>query len=889
MSEFAHRAESRFRHGLRRARERVLGAKMLRSAVLPFILVGAGIALAACLPSTNWLRSDAAEFVGPLAQAQGAIAAISLAVMVLIVEAVQRREDIVDATYDVFLRKAHVRCVISSVLVWTLGTVIAFVLSQISSFEEQDNLAIFATASIAITVLAILHFTQRALDVLRPGRYREFKRVAYLDRVNLGLTIYMRELKKGVDDEQNQIVRSIDEVDADQAMERLLHDIVQAMGDQRTVDVQANMHILKRIIQCATKILDTSGYAWTSSNEAFRGGVPVFGILRYNMSLLWRTAYESKNHEYVNQVHSLLGDLEILFDIHKNGELFHLWMSCVVSSYQPTTGWREEVADSAGRAWHSVIMIIYSRLPIRSGVFISDEQASQIRFIAQYFHNCASQTVESDDPKIFRRLIAEFREAYEVLQPRGFVYSGELPPVDLNIDKLLQYIRLTLSTLAGGAIALQNKGQIADSRPFVDCVAEVFGAYGGASDCLATIERSPAIVSDDPWEKWDPESDDESLIRQWRPFMPDRYPVLYFITTALIHSSRKPRLKTLGTVDSYGLSIASQYWGSICDVAQIPEKDRPAAWAQLEQEIVRLKELDRQAAIRKIAESPLDEDRTNQLQEDVIEVYHEMLEQVDDTAISALISADRVDYAQEQSLGLPKLSNLLRCDLDKRLLMGVEAGGAIYMSPKEIISSGLQEAITRLIAEPMPTNIEGAVSGIDDPKVLMVAVGNALAEVQPKSTLFLFRGTEAMNSWMPVLNMAHLHLGVLKSRMHELAAERIRNAWRSGHHFYSAESDAPTLSVINLARAGVLRRADIDGMPVKVEIKEIDAARTAELRRFPGLELEVTARIEFVLEDADAVASFPLGGMLPVTSEEIEVNHRIESDPFTTQEGRNDA
>lgn len=855
----------------------------------PSIIVAvAAMAIGICLSihASPWLAlpEDPARVIAPLAQVQGAIAAISLAVMVLIVEAVQRREDIVDATYEVFIREALVRPVIASVLISTLGTAVAFILVRMPSYEDERNLALFAMISVATTISAILIFTFRALAILRPSQYREFKRKAYLEQVNLGLIAYTRGSIKDVASEPGQIIQPLGEADADQAVEQLLRDITQAMGSQRIADVQIDMQLLRRIVCQATTTLDASGHTWTSPSGSFRWVVPVFGILRHNIPSLWRIAYETKNREYVKQVHGLLEDLEDLFSTYKNGEIFHLWMSCITASYQPAMGWREEMADSAGRAWRSVIMIIYSQLPMQSGAFISDEQVSQIRLIAQYFHNCASQAVESDDPKMFRRLIVEFREAHEALQPRGFVYSGELPQVDWNIDKLLQYIRLTLSTLAGGAIALQNKGQIADSRPFVDCVAEVFGAYGRASDCLAAIERSPAILSDDPWATWDPESGDESLIRQWRPFMPDRYPVLYFITTALIYNSRKPRLKTLGAVDSYGLSIASQYWGSICDVAQIPEKDRQVAWIQLEQEIGRLNDLDRQAAIRKIAESPLDEDRVSQMRSDILEIFHGLLGQADNTIFGALASDDRIDYVQEQLPELPKPLTLLRCSIDKRLLMDVEVGGAIF---GRNLSAELQEMLMKLITEPLPMNIESTMNDIDGPETLMVAVGNALAEIQPESTLFLLRGAKAMNSWIPVLNM--IHLGALDSRTHELAAKRIRNAWRSGHNFHLTESDVPTLSVINLTRVGILRRADIDGVPVKIKIKEIDATRAAELRHFPRLELEVTARIEFVLEDADAVTCFPLGGMLPATSEEIEVNHRIESDPFTTQEGRNDA
>ena len=115
----------------------------------------------------------------------------------------------------------------------------------------------------------------------------------------------------------------------------------------------------------------------------------------------------------------------------------------------------------------------------------------------------------------------------------------------------------------------------------------------------------------------------------------------------------------------------------------------------------------------------------------------------------------------------------------------------------------------------------------------------------------------------------------------------------------------PALYIIDAARWGLLRQAPIGDDPLRVEVRAISAERAGELldtgRIDAGslnreeairelqlqVEVEVTQRVDFVVEDPSAAVRIPL--LVPISQEEAMTQDRVGFDPFTTQGGRNDA
>ena len=162
-------------------------------AVAGVLTAASGVAPQIALPRLNvFSDADTARaIVQVVLLAQAPLMAISLAVMVFIVGGVQRRDDLDDPLYEWFLARAFVIPVFFATIVLSLATAAAFFLSRTGSAGDVANLAVFSGASLGAAVLILLAFVIRALHVLRPGQYRQYKRDATIHQVVAAARSYL--------------------------------------------------------------------------------------------------------------------------------------------------------------------------------------------------------------------------------------------------------------------------------------------------------------------------------------------------------------------------------------------------------------------------------------------------------------------------------------------------------------------------------------------------------------------------------------------------------------------------------------------------------------------------------------------------------------------------
>ena len=875
----------------------------------PSIIVAAAtMAIGICLSihASPWLAlpEDPARVVAPLAQVQGAIAAISLAVLVLIVEAVQRREDIVDATYEVFIREALVRPVIASVLISTLGTAIAFILVRTPSFEDERNLALFAMGSVAITILVILGFTLRALAVLQPSQYRKFKRKAYLEQIRIGVTAQIEHINAIVANPTAPTMpSSATEMKAEQAMLQILGDVAVAIKLTRPDRIEEDIATIESAFDYAVKMIANSDYndIPKDRNQVFE--LPLFASASRYLPSLWQASYASRVHENVRYVYRL--HLHIAH-LARDGTIDDLKETVVTSamlSYQARSDWPEGVAQGVGFAWGVAKNHIWLPMLLPDAHPLSQTDTTLLRTIVEGFQDSAASMVRDGNIAAFEQITAQISDLHDSLKHSRYG-DGELDyKINQPIDDLFHDVRLALAALAGLAILSQKNGDITNARAFVNRVHEIIQGQPNAGESLErllSVDRSAFVQ---PWSWWDDRHDGSSLSRV-RTIYPMQHPVLYFITASLIDGLDARLPQALGSAHLDGEGVLERHWAIMCDVAGIrgdmqeTEKERIIGFIEAAKSADEHRQQDR------IIMTPISEEHVSKYVQEVLQVYKQTESSSARVVTNVFSSAGQAQVLPTDDSHAPPESSLGWLGASKGAFMRTiethYAAGPSATQVMEAIEARRCQMMINLIGDRVGLTEAIPIAGNE----LFTEISHVLADLQPQFPLFLItgRGTDDLGRQ---LHRAQSNIKRPPSIALEQVPPDIEEALRAGKMMVRQHMGEPALYIIDIARWGLLRRADVGDEPLRVEVHAISAERAGELLdtrliSAGGLtreeairalqlqvEVEVAQRVDFVVEDPSAAVRIPL--QLPVPQEEVMVQDRVGLDPFTTQEGRNDA
>ena len=902
----------RFKHLRRRGWKRVSqAAKRLPrrtfwtgawpSAVVVVTAVVIGISLSILGPSWSALPEDPARIVAPLAQVQGAIAAISLVVMVLIVEAVQRREDIVDATYEMFLREAFVRPVIVFVLTSTLGIVTALVLVRMQSFMDQRNLALFVACLAALTVTAILFFIHRALVVLRPSQYRQFKRKAYLERIKVGVDAQIEHIDEIVADPTAPVKASSPiEMQAEQDMVQLLNEIDTAIKLDRLDYIEEDIAIIEEAVEYAATMLGETNYNVVETNKNISFDPPLFSSISQHMASLWQVSYMSQKIECVRHVH--LMHLHIAFSARDRAisGLIEDLISNAASSYQDGSVWPTGVARGVDLAWGTVRNHVWLPMLLNDAHPLAPTDEALLRIAIEKFQDSAVRMVSDGNIAVFKQITAHISDLHDSLGYNRYSHEDLNYEMNQSIDDLFQDVRLALAALAGFAILLQGRGRISNARDFVNRVHEILQKHHNAGESLDLLLKPGEDRSTQRWIWWDDTNDDSPLPRV-RTVYPMQTPVLYFITMTLIGGPDAHLPQALGSTHLRAVDTLERHWATMCDVAAIredmqeTEKERILSGIKTEMHLEERRQQDR------IIATPMDATQTNQYTQGIVQTYKQSEISPASSISSIFNSAGRAQFLSVNDLEAPAESSFRLLGAFKGAFMRTVGthyvAGPSAVQVVQMIEWARHQKIIAPIADPVRSMEPIPIAG----EALFTEISRMLAHLQPRLPLFLTAGGGTGDLWHR-LYRTRLNIRPPASVIPDRIPPDVMEALRTGEIMAGQMTGTPALYIVDVMRWGLLRRASIDDEPFRVEVHAISAERAEELldtkRVNAGglsheeavrhlqlqVEVEVTERIDFVVEDPNAAVRIPLH--VPISDEEAEAQDRVESDPFSIQEGR---
>lgn len=534
---------------------------------------------------------------------------------------------------------------------------------------------------------------------------------------------------------------------------------------------------------------------------------------------------------------------------------------------------------------------------------ISPTDINQLRKIIEQFQICAGLMVQDGNIIAFKQITAEVSDLHNELAHNQYRYDEESDELDQTINELLQYLRLAFAALGGRAILLQEEDAIDNARVFIDRIWEVFQDVDSPDKCLALISDINKRPLTHQWLSWELKSDGSALPRAQAVF-PEQYPFLYFLTVSLMGQSKKRPPQMIADRKFKMPDTLDSHWSVICDVAGVGVEDRESEKGRIREIVEAQKQAAKRQTEDRIIATSIDGTLVKQYVQEVQQRYEQVQLNSQGALANVFTSSNRVWVAESDGIDAPSVYPIRSQGAFKGAFMRLrEIAYAPHPSASQIVNATdrvLHQWIMDAIhAEPSKVRAAEA-----DENTLGAVLSSLLTELQPIYPLFLFTGRGTEGVWR------QLHRAMLMAQLPGTPPsihipDNVIGALNSGRLVSSRTNGLPMLYVIDVGRWGLLRQAKIGENLLNVDIRAISEERAKEMidigmvpkgelsddeavwKLQLQVEVEVTQRVDFIVEDPSAVVEIVL--QTPLSPAEAAAQDRIESDPFTTQEGERHA
>ena len=520
-------------------KNKVLGTvtAYMRSFGAPILIVLLG-AIIVALPFVTtpwwWLpqTGEAETFLATLLTAQAAIAALTLAVTLFVMQGASVRLDADDRMYREYIRQSWVQRIFwGSIL--AVGTTGLVFLSQgfISGHEMAEgilpglgNLTIVAAlAFFANLVLSGILF-EKALRLAHPERWSTLRRNVNERDVRDSIQAFLvRNRRAGLSLASDEPDASIflpnpGEGSADEAIRALLDDARRAMAESKQRDFTRSLDSIQELISYAMDEIEREGIHWRVP-----GGQPEWPPLRElsrNLYSFRRDVIHEGNREYIFRL--LRFDYWVISTGARRrcGDLFTAGLEGYRRNYQIAGG----IADEELRE------ILLDRVWLNAAGTITGKESEEVFPYAldmvRLQERLLSDAMHIDQPSDFESLHRSFEASLRFLRWdwQGRSWSSFEPPELYR--RLEQEYRIVLMGLAGRAISLAEAGRIANPAPYL----EVGRAAHGGRDQLAE-DISQALLRDNSlratqWSEWEWEGAKPGEVQRMDPA---QYPLMFFV------------------------------------------------------------------------------------------------------------------------------------------------------------------------------------------------------------------------------------------------------------------------------------------------------------------------------------------------------------------------
>lgn len=496
-------------------------------------------------PSPSWMPSVSASrgvlevFLG----AQAAIAALTLAVMIFVLQAVSARRDVDDRKYREYLRRSHVRLAFAASIAAVGFTGAALLLVQPGGLDERTvelpglrNLLLVGAIAFTSNLVFTAYLFNKTLGLTQPGAWRALVHDINEQAVRISVNAYLLRTDRVTDSDEPSVGdvlgRDPDEGSADDAIVAILDDALRAVGDRRSGEFEAALESLKNLTEYAMSEIEARGRHWGPPGSPPR----------------WPPAYELHRRLYVfreelldrgGREHALaLRSLDYWFMSrgiqHGCGELFTIGLD--------GNAWNYEISVSRSRSeliqlfvdttWTSVrgATIDFSRLLDGPNTGVSAERLfPYMERLVHHNERLLAAAMRSGRPDDFRHFVRGFEG---LLRHLYFTWREDIYPPsrsEVLYESIDEIRRVVLIGLAGRAILLAGQGQLIEVEPYVEIARDAEPNLRELADDIASA-LDAAHEDSFLWDHWETEKLGD-LESGW--INARQYPLAFFVVRLL--------------------------------------------------------------------------------------------------------------------------------------------------------------------------------------------------------------------------------------------------------------------------------------------------------------------------------------------------------------------
>ena len=496
------------------------------------------------VPPICWLPEvrNAGTVLTGLLTAQAAIAALTLAVTIFVMQGANSRRDVDDRMYREYIRRSWVKPIFWNSLV-ALGVTAAILIDEdftgwanaiAISKPGLCNLPLVAVVAFLANLVLPYALLERAIQLSRPAHWGNLKRDVNKRDVHVAVQAFLQRFRRTVasrdatDVDLTNMFPGPDEGSADESIRALLDEARRAMAERRQGEFWQSLESIEEVVEDSMAEIEKTGIKWAPPGQQ-----PEWPPLRELGRNLYSFRQEVINEGNLDYLLMLLRLDYWLFSTgahQRCGDLFTAGLDGYRRNYQIAlrngSGFREMLRS---RVWMSAPTLLREGSP--------DEMFPYAVELVRHQELFLSDALDSDRADDYDQLHREFQSLLQNILPDWVGGRRQVPESGNLYQRVQEGYRIVLMGLAGRALILAEDGRIADPAPYLNIARGAYARAGQLADDVVQALGREASGSFSLWSQWEMEG---SPNYEAHTIAPERYPLTFFTVRLLELTTTEP-------------------------------------------------------------------------------------------------------------------------------------------------------------------------------------------------------------------------------------------------------------------------------------------------------------------------------------------------------------
>ena len=497
-------------------RAAVQTVKRMASALIPTVFLlslisGGSYLLAFTLEPLAWLpqASEAHQILGILLGAQAAIAALTLAVTLFVMQGVSARSDVDDRIYVEYVRRSRVRLIFWS-SVGSVAITGAVLMTETFAGDTGPitlvapgipNLALLAAAAFVANLVCAGLLFEQAIRLAKPDHWRNLRLAVNKRDVREAVRVFIGRHRRAIAAHENNepdltvMLPDPGEGSADAAIRGLLDDARRAMIERRQIEFKSSLGSITELVTYAMDEMENASIPW--SEPGAQPEWPPLRELTRNLFSFREEVIREGNRECVFELLSL--DYWFVQNglARACGELFSSGLNGYRMNHQIAVrlgaeGFQDTLRDELSQNLNG---LVFRQEPEKLFPFLREINRHQERVLSDALH--------SNRPGDYAKLREGISSASSNILRHWRMEWSESAEVARLWNSLARQYRIALMGLAGRAAILGGTDRVPDAAPYLAVARETYSDTRRlASDISVALMIQPGSAFSQ-WADWE--------------------------------------------------------------------------------------------------------------------------------------------------------------------------------------------------------------------------------------------------------------------------------------------------------------------------------------------------------------------------------------------------